>query len=119
MLFNVDIRTKVEGDSFGQNNKCLMASLTCAMVEPAIKANPSGKSAKARADSSVIPDSEFSRTRSREERRDCRRRRVAKRGVDDDSSPLVVVQKKCLELSDKLYTSGGLAKELTRYQLFG
>jgi len=88
------------------------------MVEPAIRADPSGKSAKARADSSVIPDWECSRTRPREGRRDCRRRRVDKRGVDDDSSsPLKVGRKKCLELSDKLYASGGLAKELTRCQL--
>ena len=45
---------------------------------------------------------------------------MAKRGAvdDDSSSPLVVVgRKKCLELSDKLYASGGLAKELTRCQL--
>jgi hypothetical protein len=114
----IKFSTKVEGDSVGQNKKCLMISLTCAMVEPAIKADPSGKSAKARADSNVIPDAECLRTRSREVRRDFLRRRVAKRGADDDSSSLVVARKKCLELCDKLYTSGGLEKELTRYQLW-
>ena len=67
--------------------------LTCAIVEPAIRADPSGKSAKARADSSVIPDSEWSKMRPSEERRDCQRRRVALRGVTDErsinTSPLI------------------------------
>lgn len=130
-------------------------------------ADPFGKLARARADSSVIPVCECSNTRPREERRDCRSRRVARRGladVDDAPAPHALpsfldnnasnscsvlslrngaenpmssarwkedggsrtaaatvssspmLRKKCLELSARLYTLGGAAKELTRFQ---
>ena len=51
------------------------------MVDPAIIADALGKSANASAESRVMPDSEYSNTRPREERRDSRNRRVANRGV--------------------------------------